>query len=1114
MKNFKIKFSNDDGNERIRRSNNKNSSETATKDFFEVTEEHLSEYEYENSYGNKPSFKQWLTKQYGLQEGQTLRLKNLVLGFKAGNLDLSYSVIENCTHATFENTDLTGATITNTKIKSLKGTIAKGTSFNHCVFSPLNDKVPTAKVVLSQTTFTNCLFFDLDSSTAIKKSKPQYSVFLRKDKRNSITEIKNLDFSGLKLTPNYLKNITTLENLDLRNTDLSAFGSFKGITFKNCKFDENTKFAPKANFDDAQFPGCQFERCNFKSHNMRNANFSEASFSYCLFDDVDLTEANLRGIQCQNTLFKFSLLNKADLSNATIEHVEMRQVELGNAKFHNATAEYFTLLASTAKFSQMNNLTLMYSTWNNTDLTGCNFEKASIKESTITHCDMTATHLPKTSLISTTITDTDLKKMQIQNACISGDNRFINCDEIPECENLGITITQEDKQPKSRGLLTQISKVEKTIVDHYRCSMTPYFLNIFAAVRMIADKGIQDTKSEKSITYFNCSTHAGFVEWLKELEPYKNENQQSQTPFLEHIERVEKALSEAKKLFTDVSEEIFFQQFLLNFHHIQAKEQRYEQEIANKTKIFIKSTELVNIKEPKGEKYKNDVCNKKEKLCSTEIQISETIGSRPNQEDAYIFGVAKDEILNVPVFLQQSFAKVSKICKDDKKTGTTACVTHVDPTTKRITVANIADSPAILFKRNTKTNEVSSIRLSKDQKPEDPLEKAVITKNGGKVVNNRVNGGLAVPRAFGDSNFQVTSEPDISEYDYNNDKDQLILVVGCDGLFDGKTNEIYLSKVIENYYKADESYRKTHTLADTLRNFAYSQKANDNSSDNITVLVVENLHLLKEKLILGVLDGHGGPETSKKAANVMKQELCKGEEKKLEIGGLPNIKEKKEGEVLDLSNFTQTMSGNGSTDLPPSINILTNEEAGQLLRYPESMGNLNGGDFNNTVSQYFLNNSYAKKNLEESLLQQISSLQVSGRNNSSKQKPNENFLQIIIQSQKENEPKSFAQEEAKKNEQIIQNILDKFMKTDLVIQLNLVDANAFQLGFSCAIALSSMSTDISNLKTFNIVIDTTTDYLIKCSNTQVEKNELKEKVREELGRITKEELELNKQNQK
>ncbi|GKY94439.1 hypothetical protein MPSEU_000409700 [Mayamaea pseudoterrestris] len=115
--------------------------------------------------------------------------------------------------------------------------------------------------------------------------------------------------------------------------------------------------------------------------------------------------------------------------------------------------------------------------------------------------------------------------------------------------------------------------------------------------------------------------------------------------------------------------------------------------------------------------------------------------------------------------------------------------------THTLLTANIGDSRAVLSR-----NKTSIIELTRDHKPNDPLEQQRIERVGGTIVWHgsidrhgnpvpgtgvwRVNGNLALARAIGDRSERpaVTSEPELSIIQLSKDDD--FVIIATDGLWD------------------------------------------------------------------------------------------------------------------------------------------------------------------------------------------------------------------------------------------------------------------------------------------------------------------------------------------
>ncbi|KAI8967416.1 phosphatase 2C-like domain-containing protein [Mycotypha africana] len=162
--------------------------------------------------------------------------------------------------------------------------------------------------------------------------------------------------------------------------------------------------------------------------------------------------------------------------------------------------------------------------------------------------------------------------------------------------------------------------------------------------------------------------------------------------------------------------------------------------------------------------------------------------------------------------------------REGKTSGCTAVVAFVkveEGTDKRtLYVGNVGDARAVLSRQN------KAVRLSYDHKGSDSQEAQRIVKLGGFMMNNRVNGVLAVTRSLGDSVMKefVVGNPYTTETELGPDDDFLILA--CDGLWDVCEDQdaINLIKDIKDPQAASQKL-----LEHALANF---------STDNLSIMVI------------------------------------------------------------------------------------------------------------------------------------------------------------------------------------------------------------------------------------------------------------------------------------
>lgn len=84
----------------------------------------------------------------------------------------------------------------------------------------------------------------------------------------------------------------------------------------------------------------------------------------------------------------------------------------------------------------------------------------------------------------------------------------------------------------------------------------------------------------------------------------------------------------------------------------------------------------------------------------------------------------------------------------DDTSGATGTVAIFDGRKEILTVASVGDSLCVLCRGGR------AVEMNKMHRLDNTIEKERVKKNGGTVINNRVNGVLAVSRAFGDIEFK------------------------------------------------------------------------------------------------------------------------------------------------------------------------------------------------------------------------------------------------------------------------------------------------------------------------------------------------------------------------
>lgn len=185
--------------------------------------------------------------------------------------------------------------------------------------------------------------------------------------------------------------------------------------------------------------------------------------------------------------------------------------------------------------------------------------------------------------------------------------------------------------------------------------------------------------------------------------------------------------------------------------------------------------------------------------------------------------------------------------------GSTSITTIVKKNKDSIEIIcpNVGDSRCVLC-NNGKTEA-----LSQDQKPTNEIEKRRIYNSDGFVEMGRVNGSLAVSRAFGDFTYKgnqtkpateqsVVCVPEIKRVSLNfkeikDSTEYTFLVLACDGIWDVMKNEevvSYVKKKLDEQKQAWTETDKSFDLGKICQELLDYSVTELESKDNVSVCIV------------------------------------------------------------------------------------------------------------------------------------------------------------------------------------------------------------------------------------------------------------------------------------
>jgi [calcium/calmodulin-dependent protein kinase] kinase len=180
-------------------------------------------------------------------------------------------------------------------------------------------------------------------------------------------------------------------------------------------------------------------------------------------------------------------------------------------------------------------------------------------------------------------------------------------------------------------------------------------------------------------------------------------------------------------------------------------------------------------------------------------------------------------------------SKVGRLLRKEGDTsGCTGVIVLYDGTRKVLTVANVGDSMCVLSRggRAVKPHKVHRLATM------DVAERERIEAAGGQVINNRVDGILAVSRAFGDTAFKSeSSDPNDSKVIASPDVVSEVItpmtefaIIASDGLWDIMTPQNVVNFVRKMLSKNSD----LHAAARELTQEALAR----GSVDNITTIII------------------------------------------------------------------------------------------------------------------------------------------------------------------------------------------------------------------------------------------------------------------------------------
>jgi len=203
---------------------------------------------------------------------------------------------------------------------------------------------------------------------------------------------------------------------------------------------------------------------------------------------------------------------------------------------------------------------------------------------------------------------------------------------------------------------------------------------------------------------------------------------------------------------------------------------------------------------------------------------------------------------SVPNALVQAFQMTDEdmIRRNIVTSGSAACccLLREERNSRVIYTAHLGDSRAVMARGGVATRLTSMT----DHKATDPLEAKRVIEAGGQILNDRVNGMLAMTRALGDHilkmpvlpNDVVSNIPDVTSTDLS--MHDSFVILACDGIWDVMNDQQAVELVRNSIDELTSLFPRLQaegrSLAEILARMLVEEALAMGSTDNISCLVI------------------------------------------------------------------------------------------------------------------------------------------------------------------------------------------------------------------------------------------------------------------------------------